>query len=312
MALLTATRAPPPAEAQTKIPRVGVIANLKNDPMFEVLERALASHGWVKGKTVTLDYRVTGGDAAQIVKATEDLVRLEADVIFSWSAPALRAAYGATRDIPIVAMDLTTEPVAAGYAESYSRPGRNVTGVFLDAPEFAVKWLESMRTIVPGLSRVAVLWDPGTGTTHLEAARTAARTFGVQVQVLEVRTPGDIDRAFSAFRGHPQAVILLPSPIMYASNKRFAELVVKHRLPATSIFREFAEAGGALSYGPSQAETIERGAALVASILRGTKPGDLPIDRPNKFDFIVNLKALKALGLSVPDSVLLRADEVIR
>jgi putative ABC transport system substrate-binding protein len=223
-ALLAALQWLPEAWAQTRLPRVGIVANLKNDPMFEVFERALASRGWIKGKTVALEYRVTGGDAAQIAKATEELVQLDSDVIYCWSAPALRAAYAATRAVPIVAMDLTTDPVAAGYVESYSRPGRNVTGVFLDAPEFAAKWLEWMKIIVPGLSRIAVLWDPGPGTAHLRAVQGAARSFGVQVQVLEVRTPEDMNRAFSEFRGRPQAVILLPSPIMYANNKRIAEL----------------------------------------------------------------------------------------
>jgi putative ABC transport system substrate-binding protein len=136
-ALLTLSGWTEESRAQTKLPRVGIVANRIQDPMFEVAERALASRGWIKGKTVALDYRITGGDAVQIANATTELVRLNVDILYCWSAPALRAAYDATRTIPIVAMDFTTDPVAAGYAESYSHPGRNVTGVFLDAPEFA-------------------------------------------------------------------------------------------------------------------------------------------------------------------------------
>jgi putative ABC transport system substrate-binding protein len=280
--------------------------------MFEVAERALASRGWIKGKTVALDYRITGGDAVQIANATTELVRLNVDILYCWGAPALRAAYAATRTIPIVAMDFTTDPVAAGYAESYSHPGRNVTGVFLDAPEFAAKWLELLKTIVPGLSRVAVVWDPVPGQVHLRAVQGAARSLGVDVQILEVRKLEDIEKAFAALRERAQAAIFLPSPMMYANNATNAAVAMKRRVPAITLWREFTEAGGAASYGPYQPAYVERSAALVASILGGSKPGDLPIERPTKFEFIVNLKTIKALGLTIPESILLRADEVIR
>jgi len=310
--LLTTPEWPAESSAQVKPQRVGIVSNLESDPTFAVFERALADHGWVKGKSITLEYRITGGDAAQIAQATAEMVRLNVAVMYSTGAPALREAYSATRAIPIVALDLTTDPVAAGYADSYNRPGRNVTGVFLDAPEFAAKWLEFLKTIVPGLARVAVVWDPAPGAIHLRAVQGAARSLGVEVQVVEVRKPEEIDKAFSAFRPRPQAVIVLPSPMMYVNKKRIAELAMRQRLPTTSIFRDFAEAGGAVSYGPDLAAMAERCGVLVARILSGTQPGDLPIERPTKFEFIVNLKTMKALGLSVPNSVLLRADEVIR
>lgn len=302
----------PGAWAQTTLPRVGIVANLENDPMFEVFEQTLARHGWVKGKNVAFVYRITGGQIERISKATTELVGLNVDVMCTFSAPATRAVASATRTVPIVAQDMTTDPIAAGYAESYARPGRNVTGVFLDAPDFAVKWVELLKTIVPNLSRVLVVWDPSPGTTHPDAVKNAASSFGVAVQVVEVRTPEDIDRGFGALRGRPQAIILLPSPMMYVNNRHIAQLALKHRLPATSIFREFAEAGGAIGYGPDQPAYVERVAEQVAKILAGAKPEDLPIERPSKFEFIVNLKTMKALGLSVPESVLLRADEVIR
>jgi putative ABC transport system substrate-binding protein len=300
------------ASAQVKLPRVGIIANVQDDPVFEVFERALASRGWIKGKTVALEYRITGGNAANIAEATAELVRLDVDVISAWSAPALHAAYSATRTIPIVALDLTTDPVAANYIESYGHPGRNVTGVFLDAPEFAGKWLESLKAIVPKLSRVGVVWDPAPGPAHLRAVKAAAGSLGVEVEVQEVRKPEDIDKAFSSLRGRVQAVTLLPSPMLYVNSRRMAELAKQHRLLGMSAFREFARAGGAISYGPHQPEHVERNGMMVASILSGARPGDLPIDRPSKFEFVVNLKTMKVLGLSVPDSVLLRADEVIR
>ena len=223
------------SRGQAKLPRVGIVANRIQDPMFEVAERALASRGWIKGKTVTLEYRITGGDAVQIANATTELVRLNVDILYCWSAPALRAAYAATRTIPIVAMDFTTDPVAAGYAESYSHPGRNVTGVFLDAPEFASKWLELLKAIVPGLSRVAVGWDPVPGQVHLRAVQGAARSLGVDVQILEVHKPEDIEKAFAAFRDRTQAAILLPSPMMYANNANNAAVAMKHRVPAIAL-----------------------------------------------------------------------------
>ena len=302
----------PESHAQSKLPRVGIIANVRNDPMFEVFERGLASKGWIKGRSVVLEYRVTGGDAATIAQAAAELVRLDVDIISAWSAPALREVYSATRAIPIVALDLTTDPVAAGYADSYNRPGRNVTGVFLDAPQFATKWLDILKTAVPGLSRIAVVWDPAPGTVHLRAVQGAARSLGVEVQALEVRKPEDMEKAFSALRRRPQAIMWLPSPMMYVNSARSAELSMRQRLPVISVWREFAESGGALSYGPIQPAYLERAAAMVAGILSGTKPADLPIERPSEFEFVVNLKTMKALGHSVSDSVLLRADEVIR
>ena len=309
--LLTAPKWAPESCGQDKMPRVGIVAN-RQGPMIEVAERALASRGWIKGKTVALEYRITGGDAVRTANATTELVRLNVDILYCWSAPALRAAYAATHTIPIVAIDLTTDPVAAGYAQSYSHPGRNVTGAFLDAPEFAAKWLELLKTIVPGLSRVVVVWDPAPGQVHLRAVQGAARSLGVEVQVAEVRKPEDIEKVFATLRERVQAAILLPSPMMYANNATIAAVAMKRRLPAIALFREFTEAGGAVSYGPYQPEYVERSAALVASVLGGSKPGDLPIERPTKFEFILNLKTIKALGLSVPESVVLRADDVIR
>ena len=212
--VLTAPNWAPESCGEEKIPRVGIVANRMQDPMFEVTERTLAGRGWIKGKTVALEYRITGGDAVQITNAITELVRLNVDILYCWSAPALRAAYAATHTIPIVAIDLTTDPVAAGYAQSYSHPGGNVTGAFLDAPGIAAKWLELLKAIVPGLSRVAVVWDPAPGQVHLRAVQGAARSLGVDIQVLEVRKPEDIEKAFAALRERAQAALVLPSPMI--------------------------------------------------------------------------------------------------
>lgn len=303
---------------QSKIPRVGVLTLFApaDDPMqgqwFEPFPRTLANQGWIEGKSVRFEFRSTRGDASRLAAAATELVQLKVDVILAVSAPCVRVAHAATETIPIVGTDYTTDPVAEGYVESYGRPGRNLTGVFLDAPEFAGKWFQLLKAIIPDLSRVAVLWDPSPGLAHLHAVQKFARSLRVQLQVVEVRKSEDLDKAFSAFRGKPQAVILLPSPMIYLHSEQLAKLALKHRLPGTSMARAFAEAGGTVSYGPEENSTYERAAFFVAKILGGAKPAELPVERPTKVQLVVNLKTAKALGLTVPESVLYRADEVIR
>ncbi len=229
--------------AQAKIPRVGILTfdAVTVDPTvgtwLEPFRRTLADEGWIEGKNVAIEYRSARSDPSRFAEAAAELVRLKVDVIFAHSASAVRVAYAATRTIPIVGNDFVTDPVAQGYAESYSRPGGNVTGVFLDAPELAGKWFELLRAIVPGLSRAVVLWDPIGGPTQLRAVQSIARSIGIQLQIVEVHKPDDIDRAFSAFRGRPQALIILPSPMIYAQSEQLAKLAIKHRLPATSMAR---------------------------------------------------------------------------
>ena len=301
--------------AQTKTPRIGVLYIQPEEvarQWHEPFHRLLKSQGWTEGKNVAFVYASAHGDPSRFAEGAAELVRLKVDVIFADSAPAVRAAHPATRTIPIVGFDFTTDPVVAGYAESYSRPGGNLTGVFLDAPDFAGKWIELLKTIVPGLSRVVILRDPSPGEAHLRAVQSSARSFGLELEVLEVRKPEEIDRIGSAMRSRPQALIVLPSPMLYAESARLAKLAMKQRLPATSWVRRFAEAGGLVSYGPNQTSTYERCAALVGRILGGAAPTDLPIERPDKFDLVVNLKTAKALNLTVPESVLARADKVIR
>lgn len=306
------------AWGQAKLPRVGILAfsTTAEDPRLEVsldaFRGTLADRGWIEGKNVVFEYRSAERDTSQFAVAAAALVELNVDVILATSAPALRAVYSATRAIPIVAVDYTTDPIAEGYVENYARPGGNVTGVFLDAPEFAGKWFELLNATIPGLSRVAVLWDPGPGTTHLRAVRDVAELLGIALQVLEVRKPGDIDKAFDALRARTQAVIFLPSPMIHGQTPRLARLALKHRLPATSMALKFADAGGLLAYGPHLNSTWERNAVLVAKILDGDDPAELPVERPTKIQLLVNLQTARNLGITVPQSILLRADEVIR
>jgi len=303
--------------AQDKIPRVGLltrpnVSGAGHDEPYQRFVRTLAQQGWSEGMNVSFVYRSARGSPPQYDASAAELVGLRVDVIWAENAPATRAAYTATNAIPIVGLDFTNDPVIAGYAQSYARPGRNLTGFFLDAPGFAGKWLEQLKALIPGLSRVAVLWDPAPGTTHLSAVKGAARSSGIQLQVLEVHKPDDVEPALSTLRGEVQALLILPSPMTWAQSVQLARLTMRHRLPATSMAMAFAEAGGLLSYGPEPEEALDRCASLVSRILRGAKPGDLPVERPTKLPLIINLKSAKTLGLNVPDSVLVSAKRVIR
>jgi putative ABC transport system substrate-binding protein len=304
--------------AQANLPRVGIITvGAVSDPAsaghrLDLIRRAFASQGWSEGKNIAFELRDARGDASRNAAFAAEFVRQKVDLIWADSAPALHATYAATRTIPIVASDYTTDPVTAGYALSYGRPGKNVTGVFLDAPEFSGKWLELLKEMVPGLSRVAVLWDPSPGTAHVRGIEAVAPSLGIQIQQYEVRKPEEIDAAASTFRGWPQALVILPSPMLLAESPRLAGLAARQRLPATSIFRLFAEKGGLSAYGPVETEVVDRVAIQATKILRGAKPGDLPIERPSNFELTVNLRAARALGITIPQSILMRADKVIR
>jgi putative ABC transport system substrate-binding protein len=304
--------------AQEKLARIGVLTtwSIADNPSWEqflgVFRGALADRGWVEGQNLSFEFRSANNDPSLLAPAAAELVEIKVDVIWATSAPALRAAHAATRSIPIVGGDYTTDPVAEGYIESYARPGGNVTGIFLDAPEFAGKWFELLKAMVPDLSRVAVLWDPAPGTNHRQAVRTVAKSADIKLEILEVQKPDDIDFVFAALRGQPQAVIILPSPMIYAQSPRLARLALEHSLPATAFAREFADAGGTIAYGPLDSRVLERKAHLVAKILDGSNPAELPVERPIEFQLVVNLKTARALGITIPQSILFRADEVIR
>ena len=309
----------PQAMAEARLPVVGVLSffGRSHDSAWDRLgvqpfRESLAEQGWVEGKTVRLEFADANGDPKLFAKAAERLVERKVDIIMAYSAPALRAAFAATRTIPIVGADLTTEPVAEGYVQSYAHPGGNVTGLFLDAPEFAGKWFELLKQLEPELSSVAVLWDPAPGTNHLDAVRNVAGSLNIKLQILEVREPGDIDAAFSAMTKKTQAVVILPSPMNFWQSARLAKLALKYQLPATSMALEFANAGGVISYGPDTTPVFRRSAAMVSKILNGAKPGEVPVERPLQIRLVVNVKTAKALGIVVPQSIVLRADEMIR
>ena len=308
------------AEAQqaAKIARIGYLAtNLAGNPrLHEAVRQGLRDLGYVEGRNVVIEYRDAEGKFERLPALAAELVALKVDVILAPSTLAALAAKQATRTLPIV-FAAAADPVASGLVTSLARPGGNVTGSSFLAPELVGKCLELLTQAVPGVSRVAVLWEPGAfgGRTEkdmLKGADVAARALGVRLQVVEARGPADIDRAFSDMtRARAGALTVLPSSMFISERRRLVDLVAKNRLPAVYGVREFVDVGGLMSYGANVADLFRRAATYVDKILKGAKPGDLPIEQPTKFELVINLKTAKALGLTIPQSLLLRADEVI-
>jgi putative ABC transport system substrate-binding protein len=308
---------PPAARAQQpgKVPVVGVL-NLSLGPrslMVDTIRKGMRELGYVEGRTITFDVRLAGGKSEAFPSLAADLVRRKVDVLVAIGPAALRAARDATDMTPIVTLDLESDPVASGYALSLSRPGGNVTGLFLDHPGLTGKWLEMIGEAAPRVRRVAVLVDRATGPWQLVAIKAAAEKLKIDLQVLEVGSSGELDDALGAgVKGGSRALVQLSSPLFDSPlAKQIADFSVKNRLPGISMFRRFAEAGGLMSYG-TQRDYYERVVVYIDKVLRGAKPADLPIEQPTKFDFIVNLKTAKAIGLPLPPSLVARADQVIQ
>jgi putative ABC transport system substrate-binding protein len=241
-----------------------------------------------------------------------ELVSSNVNLIAAIGPAAVRTAQTATSVIPIVAIDLESDPVSSGFVASIARPGGNITGVFLDFPDFSTKWLEALKEGVPQLSNVAVLWDPATGPTQRNALDVAAKALGLSLTILEVRERADFATAFqSATQQRIGGAVILSSPLVGANTKLLAELAEKHRLPAVTLFSDFARAGGLMAYGPNLLGIFRQCGVISAKILRGAKPAELPIEAPSKFEFVLNLKTAHLLELAMPASILLRADEVI-
>jgi putative tryptophan/tyrosine transport system substrate-binding protein len=268
--------------------------------------------GLIEGQTITLEIRSAGGKPEVLPVLAAELVQRKVDFILALGPAALKAARDATGTIPIVAFDLETDPVAGGFAGSLARPGANVTGLFLDHPNLTGKWLELIREVDPKVHRVALLWDATTGPWQLAAAKAAAQGLGLDLQVLEVRGFDDFDGALEAgVRGGRRDLIQLSSPLIDRHSKQTAAFTTRNRLVAISMFRVFAESGGLMSYGPKRPQYDRRLAVYVEKMLKGAKPADLPIEQPTRFELIINLRTAKTLGLTIPPSLLARADQVI-
>jgi putative ABC transport system substrate-binding protein len=323
MAVLTGGVAVAPfaAEAQqaTKIARIGYLrTNLAANPHLpEAFRQGLRDLGYVEGRNVVIEYRDAEGKFERLPALAAELVALKVDVIVAGGTPHALAAKQATRTLPIVFIG-AGDPVTSGLVTSLARPGGNVTGLSMLTPELVGKRLELLKQAVPRVSRVAVLWQPGdygerTEKDILKEAEVTARALGVRLQVVEARGPQDFDRAFSDMtRARAGALIVLGSSMFFTERRRLVDLAAKNRLPAVYSARDSVDAGGLMAYGPNLADMFRRAATYVDKILKGAKPGDLPVEQPTKFELVINLKTAKALGLSIPESLLKRADEVIR
>jgi putative ABC transport system substrate-binding protein len=307
------------AEAQqpTKIPRIGYLSVRSLSSVVdrrEAFRQGLRELGYVDGKNVIIEWRSAEGKLDRLPTLAADLVRLKVDVIVTTGPTATRPAKEATSTIPIV-MTQDIDPVGTGFVASLARPGGNITGLSSLAPEISGKQLELLRESVPRLSRVAVLWassNPG-NARQLEEMERTARAFGVKLQFLDILGPKDIQIAFrAASKERADAVLVLQNGVAAAHRTEIAELAIKSRLPAIYPRLEFVEDGGLMSYGASFTDMDRRAATYVDKILKGRTPADLPVEQPMKFEFIVNLKAAKQIGLTIPPNVLVRADKVIK
>jgi putative ABC transport system substrate-binding protein len=304
------------AQHLQKISRIGVL--LPGTPeSFSLRTRAflggLRDLGYVEGKTIEIDWK-WGQDRVETLSGiAAELVRSNADVIVTGGTPAAQALKAATSTIPIV-MAIIGDPVAAGLVGNLARPAGNVTGFSIVAPELGGKRLELLREIVPGVSAIAVLLNNRNPQSQIELKemRNAAQAMGLQLYPAEISTEAGLDDAFAAMnKAAVQALVVLTDPILFSLRKKTVDLANRNRLPAMYFFQGFAEEGGLMSYGPSDADLFRRSAGYVDRILKGAKPGDLPIQQPTKFELFINLRAARMLGVTVPESFLLRADKVI-
>jgi putative ABC transport system substrate-binding protein len=307
------------AEAQqpTKIARIGFINASSPSAIvarYEAFRQGLRELGYVEGKNITIEYRYAEGKLDRLREIVAELVRLKVDLIVTAGPSATRAAKEATSIIPIV-MALDYDPIGNGFVASLAKPGGNITGLSALYPEMSGKQLELLKEIVPGLSHVAVLGSSTQpGNAHaVKETELAAAGFGVKLQYLNVLVPKDIEAAFgAATKGRTEAIVVLAGPVLLSHRTQVAESAVKSRIPVTYQASEYVEAGGLMSYGVTIADLHRRAATYVDRILKGAKPGDLPVEQPTKFELIINLKAAKQIGLTIPPNVLARADKVIK
>jgi putative tryptophan/tyrosine transport system substrate-binding protein len=306
------------AEAQpTKVPRIGYLSSASPSAgasRIQAFHQGLRELGYVEGKNVVIEYRYAEGKLDRLPALAAELVRLKVDVIVTSAAVATRRAKETTVTIPIV-MAQDGDPVGSGHVASLARPGGNITGLSSLSPEISGKRLELLKEIVPRLSRVVVL---GTSTSPgsaqgLRETELAARAFGAQLQYLDILDPKDIESTFrEASKGRADGVLVLSSPVFNSHRTQVVELAAKSRLPTIYYATEWVDDGGLMTYGTNIADLYRRAAVYVDKILKGAKPADLPVERPIKFEFIINLKAAKQIGLTIPPNVLARADKVIR
>jgi putative ABC transport system substrate-binding protein len=307
------------AQEAARVARIGylVLGPAAPSEMREAFDQGLRDLGYIEGRNIVIEYRSAEGKSERLPALAAELVALKVDVLVAGGGTlAALAAKQATRTLPVVFIGVG-DAVTSGLVTSLAQPGGNVTGSSLLFPELVGKCLEQLKQAVPGISRVAVLQQPGavperTAKDIRKEAEIAARALGVRLQFVEARGPADVDRAFSEItRARAGALTVLSTPMFSSERRRLVDLAAKNRLPTMFSFRSYVDAGGLMSYGPNYADLFRRAATYVHKILGGAKPGDLPVEQPTKFELVINLKTAKALGLTIPQSVLLRADHVL-
>ncbi len=308
------------AQQAKKVPRLGYLSardSASESARSEAIRLALRERGYIEGQNITIEYRYAEGKLDRLPELAAELVRLKVDIIvLTGGDPDIRAAKNATKTIPIVMAGAGSDPVEAGFIDSLARPGGNVTGLTNLSPELGGKRLELFKEAVPKLARVAVLYDPALPPNVLEVKEllpVAARALGLTIQPWEVRVADDFDRVFAALnKQRPDGLYVGAGPLINSNRKRIADLALKSRLPSIYQSREVVDTGGLMSYGADQAERYRRVAYYVDRILKGAKPADLPVEQPMKFEFVINLKTAKQIGVTIAPEVLARANKLIR
>jgi putative tryptophan/tyrosine transport system substrate-binding protein len=303
------------AQQTARIPKVGVLHPGQAATMtarIAAIREGLSERDSQRESAIELIVQLADGDLARLPALATDLVGNRVDVILAAGPPAVQAARAATASVPVVAVDLESDPVASGLVVSLAHPGGNVTGVFLDFPDFSAKCLQLLTEAVPALGRVGVLWDPSTGSLQLKAVEVAAQSLGVGLEVIEAHRVADIAEAFYVLdRLRIQGALILSSPLFGSNPQLVADLAIRRHVPTISLFPDIAREGGLLAYGPDIQGLYRQIGVMARKVLRGAKPAELPVERPTRFQLVVNLKTAKALRLTVPPMLLARADEVI-
>jgi putative ABC transport system substrate-binding protein len=306
------------AQHAGKVARIGMLLPntpeiVARSPRIAAFLKGLRDLGWIEGQNLAIEWRFAEGQVGRLAELAADLARIRVDAIVTAAAPSALAAQGATRTIPIVMLD-PGDPVGLGLVASLARPGGNITGVSSIAPELAAKRLALLKEAVPAMVRVAVLSNAAIPPAEIamRELEAAAKVLGVQIQSVPIQGVKGIEQAFAEVaRQHADGIVVFPDPLTFSNEAAITGFALKNRIPVLYGAMEFVQAGGLMSYGPSYPEMFRMGANYVDRILKGAKPGDLPIEQPTRFEFVLNLKTAKALGLTIPQSVLLRADRVI-
>lgn len=313
-ALVAATLAPQVLRAQTpRTRKLGYLHGATIAPdsfamkIFAPVWRRL---GYREGETILL--RSGEGKSERMVAAVRELIGLGAEAIIAVGPQAVRAAMSVTRTVPIIGLDLETDPVRSGFVQSFARPGGNLTGLFMDFPGLSGKWIQILREAAPGLERIAIVWDPTTGLDQLEAARGAASGTGLEFLVIEVRSAAEQEVALRRLTSdRPTGIVQLGSPLLVNNAAAFVEPTIALKLPSISYFKPIAVAGGLMSYGPLLEAYFPRAVLLADRVLGGARPAELPIEKPERFEFVVNLRTAQAIGLTLPPALVALADEVL-